>query len=120
MLTRMTMEEARKASRADLKRMRSMSEEEIMRTSPPELANLPEDFFKSAVWVDPPPKSAISLRVDIDVLDWFRAAGPRYQSRMNAVLRAYMNASLERKPRVRKVSEPRAGAARGSKPRKKR
>ena len=39
----------------------------------------------------PPPKRAISLRVDQDVLDWFRARGPRYQSRMNAVLRAYMS-----------------------------
>jgi len=35
-------------------------------------------------------KQAISLRVDADVLEWFRAQGPRYQSRMNAVLRSYM------------------------------
>jgi uncharacterized protein (DUF4415 family) len=96
-----------------------MSEEEIMRTSPPELANLPDDFFKSAVFV-PAPKAAISLRVDRDVLEWFKAAGPRYQSRMNAVLRAYMTSAVERTPQIRKVSEPRAGTARGSKPRKKR
>jgi len=36
------------------------------------------------------PKSAISLRLDPDVLDWFRTQGPGYQTRMNAVLRAYM------------------------------
>lgn len=35
-------------------------------------------------------KEAISLRVDRDVLVWFRQQGPRYQTRMNAVLRAYM------------------------------
>jgi len=36
-----------------------------------------------------PPKSAISLRLDADVLDWFRSQGPGYQTRINAVLRAY-------------------------------
>lgn len=35
-------------------------------------------------------KQAISLRVDTEVLTWFRQQGPRYQTRMNAVLRAYM------------------------------
>jgi len=38
-------------------------------------------------------KSAISLRVDPEVLDWFRDQGPGYQTRINAVLRAYMEAS---------------------------
>jgi uncharacterized protein (DUF4415 family) len=36
-----------------------------------------------------PPKAAISLRVDADVLDWFKAQGPGYQTRINAILRAY-------------------------------
>jgi len=67
-----------------------MSEAEIRRTSPPELADLPEDFWAGAVMVEPVPKQAVSLRVDRDVLAWFRAGGPRYLSRMNAVLRAYM------------------------------
>jgi len=38
----------------------------------------------------PSAKTPISLRVDNDVLAWFRETGPRYQSRMNAVLRSYM------------------------------
>lgn len=38
-------------------------------------------------------KDAISLRLDHDVLDWFKGQGPGYQTRMNAVLRAYMNAA---------------------------
>ena len=37
-------------------------------------------------------KSLLSLRVDSDVLSWFRSQGPGYQSRMNALLRAYMQA----------------------------
>jgi uncharacterized protein (DUF4415 family) len=38
-------------------------------------------------------KAAISLRLDEDVLEWFRVQGPGYQTRMNAVLKAYMEAS---------------------------
>lgn len=38
-------------------------------------------------------KTAISLRIEEDVLEWFKAQGPGYQSRMNAVLRAFRDAS---------------------------
>ncbi len=38
------------------------------------------------------PKSLLSLRIDADVIEWFKAQGPGYQSRMNALLRAYMEA----------------------------
>jgi uncharacterized protein (DUF4415 family) len=41
-----------------------------------------------------PRKTAISLRVEQDVLDWFKAQGPGYQTRINAVLRAFRDASL--------------------------
>jgi uncharacterized protein (DUF4415 family) len=54
------------------------------------LANLPADFWDDAEMVAPTPKRAISLRVDEDVLDWFRRSGPLYQTRMNAVLRMYV------------------------------
>ena len=37
-------------------------------------------------------KSLLSLRIDSDVVKWFKAQGPGYQSRMNALLRAYMQA----------------------------
>jgi uncharacterized protein (DUF4415 family) len=39
-----------------------------------------------------PRKSLLSLRIDADVLEWFRAQGRGYQSRMNALLRAFMRA----------------------------
>ena len=78
--------------RADLDRMRRMSEEEIERTSPPELKDLPADFWDGAAVTPPPPKEAISIRLDQDVLEWFRGQGPGYQTRMNAVLRSYMEA----------------------------
>jgi uncharacterized protein (DUF4415 family) len=38
-------------------------------------------------------KTSISLRVDADVLEWFKAQGPGYQTRINAVLRAFKDAS---------------------------
>jgi uncharacterized protein (DUF4415 family) len=68
-----------------------MTEREIARTSPPELADLPADFWAAADVVVPPRKQAISLRVDQDVLAWFKRQGPRYQTKMNAVLRTYVN-----------------------------
>jgi uncharacterized protein (DUF4415 family) len=58
------------------------------------------DMFAKAVWrigLKPlPPKTLLSLRIDADVLAWFRSTGPGYQSRMNALLRAYMEASRKR------------------------
>jgi len=79
--------------------MRAMTEREIERTSPPELANLPADFWEDAEVVLPVPKQAISLRVDQDILAWFKSEGPRYQSRMNAVLRSYMAQRASRRRR---------------------
>ena len=39
------------------------------------------------------PKELVSLRIDADVLNWFRASGAGYQTRINAVLRAYKDAA---------------------------
>jgi uncharacterized protein (DUF4415 family) len=40
-----------------------------------------------------PPKASVSLRIDADVLEWFKSTGAGYQTRMNAVLRAFREAS---------------------------
>lgn len=69
-----------------------MSEAEIEATSPSDLNDLPVDFWDDAEVFTPPAKEAISMRIDRDILEWFRGQGPRYQTRMNAVLRSYMNA----------------------------
>ena len=39
------------------------------------------------------PKELVSLRIDADVLNWFKATGAGYQTRINAVLRAYKDAA---------------------------
>jgi uncharacterized protein (DUF4415 family) len=41
-----------------------------------------------------PPKASVSLRIDRDVLDWFKAQGPGYQTRINMILRAFRDASV--------------------------
>ena len=76
--------------RANVRLLKRMTDAEIRRSAPEELPELPRDFWDSAVPVIPAGKVPISLRVDSDVLEWFREEGPKYQSRMNAVLRSYM------------------------------
>jgi uncharacterized protein (DUF4415 family) len=61
------------------------------RPDAPEI-ELGEDFWRNARVVMPPGKKSIHLRVDADVLAWFRARGRGYLTRMNAVLRSYMEA----------------------------
>ena len=89
-IRRPTREPRPSRGRAKLARLRRVSDAEIGRTSPAELADLPANFWDEAELVAPSPKRAISLRLDEDVLDWFRRSGPRYQTRMNAVLRMYV------------------------------
>jgi len=63
------------------------------------------DEFKDIDWSDavlviPPRKKAISIRVDEDVLDFFKRQGEGYQRRMNAVLRSYMQQKSKPKKRA--------------------
>jgi uncharacterized protein (DUF4415 family) len=50
--------------------------------------------------VIPPKKTAISIRVDDDVLDYFKSQGDGYQRRINAVLRSYMQQKAKLKKRA--------------------
>jgi uncharacterized protein (DUF4415 family) len=90
--------------RADLARLRRVTEREIGRTSPPEVADLPDRFWEEANLIVAPLKKAISLRIDQDVLKWFREQGPRYQTRMNAVLRTYVSRARATKSTTRSPS----------------
>ena len=51
-----------------------------------------EDFWKTAKVVMPHAKETITIRLDPDVLEWFRKKGRGYQTRINAVLRSYIRA----------------------------
>ena len=46
----------------------------------------------SAALVSAPPKEHVTLRLDVDVLKWFRSQGKGYQTQINTLLRAYMEA----------------------------
>ena len=85
-----------KTSKTDLQRVRAMKDRDI-KLSPehPELDVKHVGRVIVRKGLTPlPPKSSISLRIDADVLEWFKAQGPGYLKRMNAVLRAYREASL--------------------------
>lgn len=88
--------------RADLARLRRVTDTEIRRTSPAELRDLPDALWQGARVVTPVAKQAISIRLDQDILDFFRAAGPRYQSQINAVLRSYVEHVTSATPPRRK------------------
>ena len=56
-----------------------------------DIPELDDNFWKNAKMVQPINKKAISIRIDDDVLDWFKSQGKGYQSLINTVLRSYVN-----------------------------
>ncbi len=102
-IKRYTIEEiqARRAngeSLTDWRRLDTMTEAalEAAIASDPDWKDIPADWYTDAVLVTPP-KQLLSLRLDADIIAWFRAQGTGYQTRMNAVLRAYMAAAHKSK-----------------------
>jgi uncharacterized protein (DUF4415 family) len=86
-------------SRTDLARVRAKTAVELERdiASDPDFSDVPEDWYKSAEAVMPTPKKLLSLRLDRDVVDWFKQQGPGYQTRINAVLRAFVQQAAKRR-----------------------
>ncbi len=82
----------RPTGRTDWARVDATTDAEIaaqIAGDPDTAPELDAGWLASADAAAAPPKQPISLRMDPDVLAWFRAQGSGYQSRMNAVLRAY-------------------------------
>ena len=89
-----------KRSQTDWARVDAMRDEDIDFSDIPEAT--PDMFARSVVrrGLRPvPPKEQITLRLDADVLKWFRSRGKGYQTQINALLRAYMRASGGRRSR---------------------
>lgn len=84
--------QAASKSRTDLPRLRQMTETELEEkiASDPDWKDIPADWYRKAEAIMPQPKKLLSLRVDSDVLEWFKSQGTGYQTRMNAVLRSFM------------------------------
>jgi uncharacterized protein (DUF4415 family) len=94
-IIRVTAEEARRLpDRTDYAALDAMNDENIAKAvaEDPDAAPLDIDWTKARL-VLPPGKENVTLRVDRDVLAWFRATGKGFHTRMNAVLRAYMEAN---------------------------
>ncbi|MEA2954461.1 MAG: hypothetical protein QOJ96_3981 [Alphaproteobacteria bacterium] len=90
----------RRKGKTEWARVDGLTDKEIEQAvrNDPDAAPLDIDW-SDAVLVIPPKKKAISIRVDEDVLDYFKTEGGGYQRRMNAVLRSYMQ--QKRKPKKR-------------------
>ena len=76
-------------SKKRLKEIAAIPDSEIDTSDIPEFG---EKFWAKAELKLPESKKAISLRIDTDVLNWFKKKGKGYQSRMNLVLKAYVEA----------------------------
>jgi uncharacterized protein (DUF4415 family) len=75
-----------------------------------DLPELDEGFFGNATVLMPEPKKPVSIRLDKDVVEWYRKKGSGYQTRMNAVLRMYMQAlsRTSKKPVPSRAPRPRS------------
>jgi uncharacterized protein (DUF4415 family) len=82
----------KKRSRTDWKRIDALRDEDIDYSDIPEQG--PDFFARAIIW--PGPKKQITLRIDPDVLTFFRKQGRGYQTAIDAVLRKYMEARKER------------------------
>jgi len=85
-----------KASRTKWARIRALKDRDILITAEHpelELRHVVKGIVRRGLQ-PVPPKASISLRLDADVLDWFKSQGRGYQTRMNAVLKAFKDASI--------------------------
>lgn len=79
-------------SRTDWKRVDALKDEQINLSDAPELT--PEMFARAVARRGLKPvarKKLLTLRIDSDVVEWYRSQGLGYQTRINALLRAYMD-----------------------------
>ena len=86
-----------KKSETDLKRLDAMKDEDIDFSDNPEVP--PEMFARGIVRRGLKPvrrKDQLTLRVDSDVVAWYKKQGVGYQTRINALLRAYMEEHLRK------------------------
>ena len=89
---RKTLARKRSVTGTDWQRLRKLTDAQAERGATGDADNPPSvaAWLAAGQLVQPVRKQAISLRLDPEVVDWFRKTGPRYQSRMNAVLRAFV------------------------------
>ena len=87
--TTRTTSETRAKGATDFRRLRAMRDAEIDFSDIPKLG---KSFWQTARLAMPEPKDRLTIRVDHDVVQWLKKNGPGYQTRINAILRSYMEA----------------------------
>jgi uncharacterized protein (DUF4415 family) len=92
----------RRKGKTDWARVDALTDEDITKAiaNDPDWAEFKDIDWSDAVLVMPARKKAISIRVDEDVLDFFKKEGDGYQRRINAVLRSYMQQKAKPKKRA--------------------
>jgi uncharacterized protein (DUF4415 family) len=91
----------RRKGKTDWARVDALTDEDIAKAVADDPDAAPIDIdWSDAVLVIPVRKKAISIRVDEDVLDFFKSEGDGYQRRINAVLRSYMQQKAKPKKRA--------------------
>ena len=90
--TRISVHDPLRPGRTDWARVDALTDEdiEVAMRGDPDWANLVDFDWSDVVVVVPRKKKAISIRLDEDVVDFFRGQGSGYQTRVNAVLRHFM------------------------------
>ena len=79
-------------SETDWGKVDAMTQEEVERLADEEDGSLPSGWEKTVILGTPEPKKDVHIRLDPAVLRWFKAQGPGYQTRINAVLQAFVQA----------------------------
>jgi uncharacterized protein (DUF4415 family) len=87
-----------KMSKQALERISNIKDEDIDYSDIPPLD---EEFWSTAKLVIPEKKRAISLRIDKEILDFFKAGGRGYQTRINSVLKTYVRSAKKRNSKSR-------------------
>jgi uncharacterized protein (DUF4415 family) len=72
-----------------LEELAALPDDEIDTSDIPELD---DEFWQKAVLILPEGKERLTLRLDREIVDFFKRGGRGYQTRINAVLRAYVKA----------------------------
>ena len=60
-----------------------------------DIPELDKTFWKNAKLTMPAKKEKVTIRIDADVIEWFKSKGKGYQSHMNAILKAYVHTQLQ-------------------------
>jgi uncharacterized protein (DUF4415 family) len=90
--TTQTTSRTRSKGATDFKRLRALRDSEIDFSDIPKLG---KSFWATAKLTLPEPKDRLTIRVDHDVVQWLKKRGKGYQTRINAILRSYMEAQTD-------------------------